>query len=192
MAGFQPFRLQIGTMDVYLGPVGEADPGADVATPAGNWLTIGQADGPVTFAPNKATMNLFDNSSLGPLKVATTAFEPTVAFTLANMTLEKVAEFYSDITVTDAAAGGGTKGYRHYSVGEPDDDQWAMILQNITASPYMSDLFRILIYAVSVKELGEQAWTKEDKTVQPVTMQILKDPSTGNFYKVYAVDAAAA
>ena len=191
MTSYQPFRLQVGVLDVYLGPVGEADPAADVATPVGNWVTIGQTDGDVVLAPNLTTANVGDNSSLIPLKVVPTAFEPTIALTLANMTLEKVYELYSDLTVTDVAAGVGTKGYRHVSVGEPDGDQWAMIVQNTVLSPYMSDLYRVLIYCVSVKELGERTYNKEGKVVQPVTFQILKDPSTGNVWKEYAVDAAA-
>jgi len=193
MANQAPFELQVGVLAVYIGPVGEADPGADTGTPAGGWVAVGDTEGGISLAENRTTVTIGEDTTTHAEKVVTTEHIPTLAFSLANMTLEKLAKFMSDLTVTDIAAGGGTKGYRHFTVNELDDDQFAILLQNSTNSPYMSDLYRILVYRCAVSAMGDRAYVKGDKTVLPVTLTVLNDTSTpGNLYKIYAVDAAAA
>lgn len=195
MANQVPYRIQTGVLTVYKAPVGEADPGVDTGTPAGNWVEWGETDGELIITPGVTKERLYDNTSLAPQKVNTTAVEAAIAFTLADMELEQIAKAFSDATVTDVAAGSGTKGYRHFTVpSSPDDDQFAILLQNSTISPYMSDLFRILVYRCAVMEIGDYGpFGKEGKVMVPVTLAVLDDSSTpGSLWKVMAVDAAAA
>lgn len=107
MASQTPYAKLVGTWKFWLAPVGEAKPNLD-ATPAGNWVALGNTEGEQTWKLAGKLTALRDNHSTGPVKHIRPEEGCSIKAKLANLTLEDRAKVRSmassDVTTTTSGA----------------------------------------------------------------------------------------
>lgn len=107
MASQTPFARLTGTWRIYLAPAQEAKPNLD-ASPAGNWVELGETDGDqvLKFAGGLEAMS--DNKHTGPVKHVRPEEGLEFTFSLVSLTQENLAKINSmatsDITTTTSGA----------------------------------------------------------------------------------------
>lgn len=143
MAGYPnqfPYEVIGSPFDFYVGPVGESRPATNTLTVAGNWVQVGTqgnksiSDEGVRFgAP--ASYNYFRGfGSAAPLKAFRSEEDDTVQISMADLTLEQIANAFNQ-TADDVVETGFTRKLglsRGLSVL-----QVALLLRG--PSPYMDD-----------------------------------------------------
>lgn len=134
MAYTQPFSRLTGTLQVYLGPVGETVPAVDT-TPAGNWALLGPTDGEQSIQNMGANTYFRDNDHQGPVKGVRPEEDVLVKFNLVGLTLENYAKILDAASdVTTAAGPPATKKMPLKRGANPTE--YAMLLRGPALSPY--------------------------------------------------------
>ena len=107
-----------GPLELYIAPVGEANPDVDEA-PAGNWLKLGTSgdknyheDG-VSIAHEQTIEEQRVLGSTGPIKAMRTEEGLVVTVQLLDLSPTEYARILNDNAVTSVAPGSGTPGYDH-------------------------------------------------------------------------------
>lgn len=103
----QPFEIVAGPAEVYIAPTGTAFPAVTVAKnslPVA-WRWLGETEGGVTVSHTQDTELLTTDQTIAPVKAIRTEEGLTVAFSLAQLTLENYAKALDDATLTTTAAG---------------------------------------------------------------------------------------
>ena len=107
MASQTPYYRLTGTWLFWLAPAQEAKPNLD-ATPAGNWVALGETDGDQTLQYTGTLTAFTDNSHTGRVKHVRPEEGFSVQFSLAKLELESLAKINSmatsDITTTTSGA----------------------------------------------------------------------------------------
>jgi hypothetical protein len=186
----EPFEIVAGPATVYVAPLGEAFPAIN-ATPAGNWVALGDTEGGVSVEVAQETAELTTDQKSAPLKIIRTGESVTVTFALAEVTLEHFAKLMDDAVVTDTAPGGGTAGHRSFPLkrGLGELRCWAMLIRG--NSPYMDANLQYELNKVVMTGSPTWANAKDDKVVLETEWKVLHDPNASNAIgTIRAQDAA--
>lgn len=160
MAGNEPFDQLIGTLDVYVAPVGEAPPTVGVA-PAGNWVRLGATDGGQTVQHTGALEKFSDDDHTGNVKAVRPEEEVIVSFTLVGLTLENYAKVLNAASLVASAVTPSRKTMplkRGYIPTE-----YAMLLVGDALSPYGILPGMYVIPRGSFDGEPEAAFTKDER-----------------------------
>jgi len=105
MANQQPYELNSGPLELYIGPVGEPMPAIGTEPPGGNWTllaTLGDqeyGEEGITIAHSETVNDFRGLGGTGPLKAFRAAEELDVSFMCYDMTLEEVTRALNLTTV---------------------------------------------------------------------------------------------
>lgn len=92
----QGFDLLVGTLDIYVAPVGTALP-AVTETPVAPWVYLGATDGEQIITHGGALQYWWDNEHRGPRKAVRPEEQLTVNFSLVGLTLETYARVLHEV-----------------------------------------------------------------------------------------------
>lgn len=191
MTNVEPYEILVGVGTLYVGPAQETEPDLD-ATPAGNWVDLGETDGGVTITPTQSTTTFNTDQTTAAVKAIRTSESLTVETNLAQVTLERLAEVLSQ-TVVDTPPTTADIGTREIPLYRgPDVTVKALLFRG--NSPYGDFPAQYYIpYGFFDGDTG-QAYTKEGKTLIPIAFMALADPNAASasakFGRYVAQDAA--
>lgn len=186
-----PFDTVVGPASIWVAAVSTAFPVVDLATPAAAWVSLGETDGGCTFTPKRTTKKHVTDQSFAPKKTTVLTKEIEVSFTLAQVTLERLAKVLDDQTVVSVAAVPGVSaGYKYISLSSlATIPQYAMLIR--VPSPYADGYMQIELPAVSPSGDQKLSYKKDDKTMIPTAWDVLEDPATpGSFGTLRAFTVA--
>lgn len=136
-----PYEVIAQPFTLWVAPVGTAFPLIDVA-PSGSWTKVGTSgdlnyteDG-VTITHSQSVELWRSLGSAGPRKAFRGEEELRIAMVLADLTLEQYALALNYNTVTTAAAGPGTAGYKSLGLSRGLDVPQRALLVRGSGSPY--------------------------------------------------------
>lgn len=186
-----PFDTVVGPALIYVAAVGTTMPAVDLATPAAPWLSLGETDGGLEFSPKRTTKKHTTDQSFAPKKTTVATKEISVSFTLAQVTLERLATVLDGQAVTVQAAGAGTAGYRSLSLSAlATIPQYAMLIR--VPSPYADGYMQYELPCVSPTGEQKMSYKKDDMTMIPTEWDVLENQaSLGTFGTVRAFTTAA-
>lgn len=191
-----PFELVVGPLEVYTGPVNEAQP--DLAdAPAGNWTLLGTSgdqnyseDG-VVIDPQQTIEEWSALGSTGVQQAFRTNERIEVTVTLHDLTAEHMAKAWNDATVTDTAAGSGTAGVRHFPMLRGLSVSEHALLLRWPVSPYMaSGKMQLWIPRCYVMSMGSLTVEKGVPAGTEIVFAAMEHATNG-YGKFEAQDAAA-
>lgn len=134
MASMAPFAQLTGTLQVYLGPVGEPVPAVN-ATPTGNWYLLGPTDGNQTYQTNGKLKYFRDNDHQAPVKAVRADEELSILFTLVGLTLENWARILHSAALLTSV--GGSPATRKMPLKRgATPTEYTMLFRGATLSPY--------------------------------------------------------
>jgi hypothetical protein len=140
-----PYEVIAAPFKVYHAPVGESFPVVDLTTPGGNWALVGTS-GDLSYMDDGVKVSMSQKTTLwrsagdvGVRKVFRTEEDLVIGLTLADMTLEQLKHALNFNSVTTAAAGSGTAGYKKIGLSRGSSvSQRALLIRG--ASPYGDDM----------------------------------------------------
>lgn len=172
MAGSEPFDQLIGTLDVYLAPVGEAVPAVNT-TPAGNWVRLGATDGGQTIMHNGSLEKFSDDDHTGNVKAVRPEEEVVVGFTLVGLTLENYAAVINKASLIATASTPSRKTMPLKKGYIPQE--YAMLLKGDALSPYGILPGQYVIPRGVFDGEPEAAFTKDERAGLEIEFAALED-----------------
>ena len=159
--------------------------------PGASWTSLGETDGGLAFTPKRTVKKHTTDQSFAPKKTTVLTKEIEVGFTLAQVTLERLATVLDGQTVSAVAAGSGTAGYKELTLSALATlPQYAMLIR--VPSPYADGYLQYMLPAVSPSGDQKMSYKKDDKTMIPTTWDVLEDPdNAGEFGSIQAFTAEA-
>lgn len=169
-----PFEIIVGPADVWVAEVATAFPLVDV-TPAAAWKSLGKTDGGVTVTHGQSLGKIRVDQITGPLKIIRTEEDLTIAFSLAELTLETYGRVLNDASVVPDAGPPATKKIGLY--GDVDVKQWALLVRG--GSPYMNAIMQYEVPICSQSGTPSVSFTRDAKAVLSCEFQSLYDSTQG-------------
>jgi len=167
-----PFAVIVGPAEVWVAPVATVFPVVS-AVPAVDWLSLGKTDGGVTVTHGQTIVPIRVDQVTGPLKNVRTEEDLTVAFNLAELTLETYGRMLNAAAVTSDAGPPATKHIGLYQ--NVDVSQWALLVRG--GSPYMDANMQYEIPKVAQSGTPSVKFSRDDKAVLAVEFKALYDSS---------------
>jgi hypothetical protein len=184
----EPYSIVVGPGSIWVAPVGTAFPAVD-ATPAVDWVSLGNTDGGVRITHVRETAEHGVDQSVLPQKRTLTRAAEEIRFSLAGLTLETYTKALDGATVTPTAAGAGTAGDKAFNI-EPGVVEYAMLIR--VPSPYMAGYLQYEYARVARMDNSEVPYTKDGKTLIPTAWSALEDlDNPGQFGTIRAQHEAA-
>lgn len=189
--GSQPFDTVVGPGSIWVSPVATAYPAVDLAVPAAPWVSLGETDGGLEFTAKRSTKAHFTDQSFAPKKTTVDSKGVELSFTLAQVTLERLATVLDGQTITTVAAAAGTAGYRSLTLSSLATlPQYAMLVR--VPSPYADGYLQYQMPCVSPSGDQKLSYKKDAMTLIPTTWDVLEDPATpGTFGTIKAFTTVA-
>lgn len=185
-----PFDTVVGPGSIWVSPVGTAYPVVDLVTPAAPWVSLGETDGGLEFTAKRSTKPHYTDQSFAAKKTTVDSKGVELSFTLAQVTLERLAVVLDGQTITTVAAGAGTAGYKKLTLSSlATIPQYAMLVR--VPSPYADGYLQ---YQIRVSPSGDMkmSYSKGEQTLIPTTWDVLEDlAAPGSFGDMVAFTAAA-
>jgi hypothetical protein len=167
-----PFAVIVGPAEVWVAPVATTFPVVNVA-PAVAWLSLGKTDGGVTVTHGQTQVKIRVDQVTAPLKIVRTEEDLTIAFNLAELTLETYGRMLNAVTPTADAGPPATKKIGLYQ--NVDVSQWALLIRG--GSPYGDWNMQYEIPKVAQSGAPSVKFTRDDKAVLSVEFVALYDSS---------------
>lgn len=170
-----PYDIVAGPATVYLAPVGEAFPTVS-ATPGGNWVTLGDTEGGVAVTHDESIELLMVDQASGPQKAIRSEEGLTIAFALANLTLEQYARILNVVAVTQNA---GPPSNREIPLRQGFDvSQRAMLIRIPSGYGAFNGQYEFPV----VVQTGSPSpsFVRDDKTILEVEWAALEDPDAAS------------
>lgn len=135
MTSTEPYAQLAGQrLTLYIGPVGESVPAVN-ATPAGNWVELGETDEEHSVEHGGALTYFYDNAHQGPVKATRPEEMVIYRFNLVNLDLENYARILDQVSDVASAAGPpATKTIPLKRGSVPNE--YAMLCKGSVLSPY--------------------------------------------------------
>ena len=190
--GCIPYEIIVGVGSVYLAPVGTAFPDTD-ETPGASWTSLGSTnDDGVTVTHGRTLEKHYKGNSTLPQKMTLSEASEVIAFTLAEITVERYAMVLDNATVVTVAAGSGTPGTKYFPLTPSSScaPQFALLLRG--PSPLMDGNAQYEYTRVSPSGDVEIQYTKGVASGLSVTFEALEDTVVPGRFGNYRAQAAAA
>jgi hypothetical protein len=187
-----PFDTVVGPGSIWVAPVGTSFPVVDLATPAAAWTSLGETDGGCEFTAKRTVKKHVTDQSFAPKKTTVLTKEIELGFTLAQVTLERLAYVLDGQAVTSVAAVPGVSaGYKSITLSSLATlPQYAMLIR--VPSPYQDGYLQFEFPKVSPSGDQKMSYKKDEQTLIPTTWDVLEDPSNaGQFGTLRAFTAAS-
>lgn len=172
-----PYEVIGSPFSLYVAPAGTARPAIDVTPPGGGWTLVG-SNGNKSYAEEGVRVNIPQSmnyfrglGSAAPLKAFRSEEDVIVQVTLADLTLEQIAQALNSNTVTETGITRKVGLSRGLTVATV-----ALLVRG--PSPYMDDGFCQfwVPYAANVTS-AELAFRRDNATTYPLEWHALVDPS---------------
>jgi hypothetical protein len=167
-----PFAVIVGPAEIWVAPVDTAFPIVD-DVPAVAWLSLGKTDGGITVTHGQTQVKIRVDQVTGPLKIVRTEEDLTIAFSLAELTLETYGRVLNNAGVTADAGPPATKHIGLYQ--NVDVSQWALLIRG--GSPYTDKSMQYEIPRVAQSGTPSVKFSRDDKATLSVEFVALYDES---------------
>lgn len=175
MTNQSPFNQLIGSLKVYVAPVGTAVPDVDEA-PSGTWTAVGPTDGGQQLAHQGPLTFFYDDDNQGPVKSVRPQEDIRISMTVVGLTLETYARILHAATnVTSTVGPPAIKSMPLKRGAAPT--QYAMLLRGATMSPYGNYPGQYVVPKGVFDGEPEPAFTKDGRAALAVEFRALEDPT---------------
>lgn len=175
----------VGGGNVFLAPIGTALP-ADLADPPAAWDNIGYLEegGPTPTGFNRDKTSLYAWNSNTPLRTSYAPSEPSIDFTLLQVSEDTLAIYFGGGTTTPGVAGAASS----YVAPESSTPQpYAMLLDWFDGGI----MYRWAIPNTTIAASGDMTLTREQFLQMPVSASILAPSGGGAPFTLLWGDAPA-
>jgi hypothetical protein len=182
MASSQPFEQLTGTLQVYVAPVGEAEPAVN-ATPAGNWYLLGPTDGEQSVQHAGALTYFTDNDHQSKVKAVRPEEDEIIAFTLVGMALEDYARVLDD--AANLVSAGGPPATRTMPLKRGAvPNEFAMLLKGAAASPYGAFPGQYMIPRGVFDGEPQPTWAKDGRPALECEFHAIEDDNQSDINRL--------
>ena len=131
MTAHTPYGRLTGTWKVYLAAASTAKPTV-TSTPGADWTELGPTEGEQSIQFGGPLVKFYDNDNQGPVKSVRPQEDPSVSFTVVNLTLENYGRIIS--TLSSVVDLGSSRELPIERGATPT--RYALLLKTLTQSPY--------------------------------------------------------